>query len=119
MHFAKDCGGPDTLGLLAELKSGEILLLENTRFNKQEEKGDLEWAKSLSTLGEYYVNDAFGSAHREHCSTATIARFFDKEHKSFGLLMDAEVKMRVRSWTTLKDHLPQFLVEPKSQTKLI
>lgn len=92
VHFAKDCGGPDTLGLLAELKSGEILLLENTRFNKQEEKGDLEWAKSLSTLGEYYVNDAFGSAHREHCSTATIARFFDKEHKSFGLLMDAEVK---------------------------
>ncbi|MGB3198161.1 MAG: phosphoglycerate kinase [Saprospiraceae bacterium] len=92
VHFAKDCGGPDTLRLLAELKSGEILLLENTRFNKQEEKGDLEWAKSLSTLGEYYVNDAFGSAHREHCSTATIARFFDKEHKSFGLLMDAEVK---------------------------
>ncbi len=92
VHFAKDCGGPDTLRLLAELKSGEILLLENTRFNKQEEKGDLEWAKSLSTLSEYYVNDAFGSAHREHCSTATIARFFDKEHKSFGLLMDAEVK---------------------------
>ena len=92
VHFAKDCGGPDTLRLLTELKSGEILLLENTRFNKQEEKGDLEWAKSLSTLGEYYVNDAFGSAHREHCSTATIARFFDKEHKSFGLLMDAEVK---------------------------
>lgn len=91
VRFATDCGGGDTIEKINSLKSGEILLLENTRFYKQEEKGDTEWAKSLAALADYYVNDAFGAAHREHASTATVARYFDREHKSFGLLMDAEV----------------------------
>ncbi len=68
-----------------------IILLENTRFYKGEEKGDPELARKMAALGDYYVNDAFGTAHREHASTATIARYFDKDHKSFGFLMDKEV----------------------------
>ncbi len=90
--FASDCGGPDTLEKIKEVQAGGVLLLENTRFRKEEEKGDPDYAKQLASLGEYYINDAFGAAHREHASTATIARFFDKEHKSFGLLMEAEVE---------------------------
>ncbi len=90
--FASDCAGPDTFAKINLLHAGNMLLLENTRYYTQEEKGDPEWAKLLSTMGEYYVNDAFGAAHREHCSTATIARYFDADHKAFGLLMKAEVE---------------------------
>ncbi len=90
--FASDCGGPDSMEKLKELQSGSILLLENTRFRKEEEKGDPEYARQLASLGEYFINDAFGAAHREHASTATIARYFDKDHKAFGFLMDAEVE---------------------------
>ncbi|MFN8280225.1 MAG: phosphoglycerate kinase [Saprospiraceae bacterium] len=89
--FASDCGGPDSMEKIDNLKDGELVLLENTRFRKEEEKGDSEWARSLSALGEFYINDAFGAAHREHATTATIARYFDHDHKGFGLLMDAEV----------------------------
>lgn len=94
--FAKDCGEADTLAKVQDLQSGEILLCENTRFYKQEEKGDVDWASKLATLGAFYINDAFGAAHREHCSTATIARFFDKEHKAFGFLMQKEVENGLR-----------------------
>ena len=92
VQFATDCGGPETLRLIQHLKEGEALLLENTRFYKGEEKGDVTWAESLSKLGSFYINDAFGAAHREHATTATIARFFDKDHKAFGLLMDEELE---------------------------
>lgn len=68
-----------------------VILLENTRYYKGEEKGDEALARQMAALAEYYVNDAFGAAHREHASTATVARFFDKQHKSFGFLMDKEV----------------------------
>lgn len=94
--FAKDCGDTDTLAKVQELHSGEILLCENTRFYKQEEKGDVDWAKKLASFGTFYVNDAFGAAHREHGSTATIARFFDKDHKAFGFLMQKEVENGLR-----------------------
>lgn len=94
--FAKDCGDADTLAKIQDLQSGEILLCENTRFYKQEEKGDVDWASKLAALGAFYINDAFGAAHREHCSTATIARFFDKEHKAFGFLMQKEVENGLR-----------------------
>ena len=66
-------------------------MLENTRFHKGEEKGDVEMAKKLAALGDIYVNDAFGTAHRAHASTTTVAQFFDKKHKTFGYLMQAEV----------------------------
>lgn len=92
VYFAQDCGGPDSEIIISQLDDGDIALLENTRFNKAEEKGDAVWAEALSKLGDFYINDAFGAAHREHATTATIARFFDKEHKGFGLLMDAELK---------------------------
>ena len=92
VQFATDCGGPETQRLIQHLKEGEVLLLENTRFYKGEEKGDAVWAESLSKLGSFYINDAFGAAHREHATTATIARFFDKDHKAFGLLMDEELE---------------------------
>lgn len=92
VQFSTDCGGPETQRLIQHLKEGEALLLENTRFNKGEEKGDVSWAESLSKLGSFYINDAFGAAHREHATTATIARFFDKDHKAFGLLMDEELE---------------------------
>ncbi len=89
--FAEDCGGTDTVNKISQLLDGEILVLENTRFQKQEEKGDLVWAKTLASLGDYYINDAFGAAHREHATTATIARSFDQDHKFFGFLMKAEL----------------------------
>lgn len=68
-----------------------VILLENTRYYKGEEKGDEALARQMAALAGYYVNDAFGAAHREHASTATVARLFDKQHKSFGFLMDKEV----------------------------
>ena len=73
------------------LKPGEVLLLENLRFYKEEEKGDEAFAEKLSKLGDVYVNDAFGTAHRAHASTAVIAKFFPGDKKMFGLLMEAEV----------------------------
>ncbi|MBK7231513.1 MAG: phosphoglycerate kinase [Saprospiraceae bacterium] len=92
VEFATDCGGEDSISKIEKLQDGQILLLENTRFYKQEEKADPVWAESLSKLGDFYIHDAFGTAHREHATTATIARFFDKEHKAFGDLMKAELE---------------------------
>lgn len=94
--FASDCGGDDSLAKINQLSDGQLLLMENTRFYKQEEKGDSEWAASLAKLGEFYLNDAFGAAHREHATTATIARYFDKDHKGFGYLMQAELESAAR-----------------------
>ena len=76
IQFANDCLGSEAANKSAALKSGEVLLLENTRFHKGEEKGDMKMAEELSKLGDIYVNDAFGTAHRDHASTATMARFF-------------------------------------------
>ncbi|MFN0081632.1 MAG: phosphoglycerate kinase [Ferruginibacter sp.] len=91
VFFADDCVG-SLAGLTATLlREGEILLLENLRFHKEEEKGDEAFAKKLSTLGDVYVNDAFGTAHRAHASTAIIAKFYEPANKMFGLLMEAEV----------------------------
>ncbi|WP_162425810.1 phosphoglycerate kinase [Pontibacter pudoricolor] len=89
--FAEDCVGPQAAQLAQELKPGEILLLENLRFHKAEEKGDADFAKELATLGDVYVNDAFGTAHREHASTAVIARYFPKD-KVMGYVMNAELE---------------------------
>ena len=89
--FATDSIGPDAIQKAKDLKPGEVLLLENLRFHKDEEKGNEEFAKKLSELGDVYVNDAFGTAHRAHASTAVIAKFFPDDKKMFGLLMNAEV----------------------------
>lgn len=90
VKFADDCIGNSADELSANLKAGEVLLLENLRFYKQEEKGDLEFAKKLSTYGDVYVNDAFGTAHRAHASTAVIAQFF-KGNCMFGYVMAGEL----------------------------
>ena len=73
------------------LRPGDVLLLENLRFYKEEEKGDEAFAQKLAKLGEVYVNDAFGTAHRAHASTAVIAKFFPVDKRMFGLLMEGEV----------------------------
>jgi len=91
VKFADDCIGEQAKILSDSLKGGEVLLLENLRFYKQEEKGDEEFASKLARLGDVYVNDAFGTAHRAHASTAIIAKFFP-EYKMFGYIMEDEVK---------------------------
>jgi len=91
VQFADDCIGQQAVDKAAALKPGEVLLLENLRFYKQEEKGDEGFAEKLSKLGDVYVNDAFGTAHRAHASTAVIAKFFPGDKKMFGLLMEGEV----------------------------
>ena len=89
--FANDCIGVDAVEMSAALQPGEVLLLENLRFYKEEEKGDAGFAEKLSKLGDIYVNDAFGTAHRAHASTAIIANYYAADKKMFGLLMEAEV----------------------------
>ena len=89
--FADDCIGKDATAKSKSLQPGEVLLLENLRFYKEEEKGDEAFAEKLSKLGDVYVNDAFGTAHRAHASTAVIAKFFPGDKKMFGLLMEREV----------------------------
>jgi phosphoglycerate kinase len=91
IQFAPDCIGEEAKKMAAALQPGQVLLLENLRFYKEEEKGDLAFAKSLASLGDVYVNDAFGTAHRAHASTAVIADSFSADKKMFGFLMEAEV----------------------------
>ncbi|MGB3546706.1 MAG: phosphoglycerate kinase [Saprospiraceae bacterium] len=92
VRFVADTVGEAAQEAVAELQPGQVLLLENTRFYAGEEKGDHDLAKSLADLADVYVNDAFGTAHREHASTATVARFFESGKKAMGLLMQAEVE---------------------------
>ena len=89
IKFAGDCIGEEAVKLAAGLGSGEVLLLENLRFYKEEEKGDKDFAGKLAQLGDVYVNDAFGTAHRAHASTAVIAEFF--KDKVAGYLMESEL----------------------------
>jgi phosphoglycerate kinase len=96
VKMAPDSVGDEVTKLAGELKQGEVLLLENLRFHKEEEAGDRNFAEQLSKLGDVYVNDAFGTAHRAHASTAVIADFFEPGKKLFGLLMENEVKSAER-----------------------
>lgn len=91
VKFADDCIGEDAVNKARNLFPGEVLLLENLRFYKEEEKGDVAFAEKLSKLADVYVNDAFGTAHRAHASTTIIAQFFP-EAKYFGYLMAEEIK---------------------------
>lgn len=90
VKFATDCVGKEANEAVANLNPGEILLLENLRYHDSEKNGDVDFAKQLSELGDIYVNDAFGTAHRAHASTAVIARFFP-ENKCFGNLLASEI----------------------------
>ena len=91
VFFANDCIGEQANLTANTLRAGEVLLLENLRFYKEEEKGDEAFAEKLSKLGDVYVNDAFGTAHRAHASTAVIAKFFAPDKRMFGLLMESEI----------------------------
>lgn len=91
VHFASDCIGEIAENAAKNLQPGEILLLENLRFYAEEEKGDVEFSKKLAALGDIYVNDAFGTAHRAHASTTIIAQFF-QDAKCFGYLLAKEIE---------------------------
>ncbi|MDP2526713.1 phosphoglycerate kinase [Maribacter dokdonensis] len=90
VKFVSDCVGDEAEKAVAELKNGEVLLLENLRYYNEEEKGDEGFAEKLSKLGDIYVNDAFGTAHRAHASTTIVAKFFP-EAKCFGYLLAKEI----------------------------
>lgn len=90
VKFVEDCIGEEVENAANNLKPGEVLLLENLRFHEEETKGDEDFAKKLAKLGDIYVNDAFGTAHRAHASTTIVARFF--EEKCFGYLLAREIK---------------------------
>ena len=91
VQFADDCIGKSAKDASADLKAGEVLILENLRFYEEEEKGDVFFAEKLSKLADIYVNDAFGTAHRAHASTTIIAQFFEN-NKCFGLLLAKEIE---------------------------
>jgi len=91
VKFVSNCVGDAAEKAAAELENGEVLLLENLRFHKEETAGDVEFSKQLAKLGDVYVNDAFGTAHRAHASTTIIAQFFP-ENKCFGLLLAREIE---------------------------
>lgn len=95
VQFAADCVGDEARGKAAALRPGEVLLLENLRFHPEEEKGDEAFSKALASLGDVYVNDAFGTAHRAHASTTIVARFFPAD-KLFGYLMAGELASLTR-----------------------
>jgi phosphoglycerate kinase len=91
VKMAPDCIGEATKKMASELKAGEVLVLENLRFHPEEEGGNVEFAKQLADNGDCWINDAFGTAHRAHASTAVMAQFFPND-KLFGYLVDSEVK---------------------------
>ncbi|HEY0262762.1 MAG TPA: phosphoglycerate kinase, partial [Chitinophagales bacterium] len=91
VKFADDCVSDEAFALSSSLKAGEVLLLENLRFYKEEEKGDAAFSEKLAKHGDIYVNDAFGTAHRAHASTTIVANYFSADTKVLGYLMAAEV----------------------------
>ncbi|MFM8432147.1 MAG: phosphoglycerate kinase [Bacteroidota bacterium] len=91
VHFAGDCIGDESFRMSGSMKPGDVILLENLRFYKEEEKGDPAFASQLAAHGDIYVNDAFGTAHRAHASTSIIASHFP-DAKCFGYLMQAELE---------------------------
>ncbi len=92
VKFIDQCVGDKVTQASKSLKCGEVLLVENLRFSTEETAGDMDFAKQLSKLGDVYVNDAFGTAHRAHASTAVIAQFFEENNKCFGYVMANEIE---------------------------
>ncbi|MBT8274085.1 MAG: phosphoglycerate kinase [Bacteroidia bacterium] len=90
--FASNCIGDEAETAASTLEPGELLILENLRFHEEEKEGNIDFARKLSNLGDIYVNDAFGTAHRAHASTTTIARFFEPDQKCFGILLSKEIE---------------------------
>ncbi len=117
VKFADDCIGEDSYELSAGLKSGEVLLLENLRFYKEETAGDVEFAEKLSKHGDIYINDAFGTAHRAHASTAVIAQFFTE--KGCGYVMQAELENAQKVLETGEKPLTAIMGGAKISDKIL
>ncbi len=117
VQFADDCIGQSAVDRAATLESGEVLLLENVRFYKEETKGDQEFAKKLADLGDIYVNDAFGTAHRAHASTTIAAQFFTD--KCCGYVMSAELENAERILTGAKKPLTAIMGGAKISDKIL
>ncbi len=117
VKFAEDCIGADAQSLSKDLKPGEVLLLENLRFYKEEEKGDEAFSQKLASLGDCYVNDAFGTAHRAHASTTIVAKFFPKD-KMFGLLLAGELESIDKALKTGKKPLTAIMGGSKVSSKI-
>jgi len=117
VKFADDCIGQSAVELSASLQPGEVLLLENLRFYKEEEKGDEQFAEKLASLGDMYVNDAFGTAHRAHASTSIIADFFP-DRKMFGYVMAEEIISIDKCLKTGKRPFTAILGGAKVSTKI-
>jgi len=115
--FVDDCIGPRAKGVAAALQPGMLLLLENLRFHPEETEGDIEFARKLSELGDVYVNDAFGTAHRAHASTSVIAQFFP-DNKYFGLLLAEEVANLERVLSTPESPLCAVIGGAKVSSKI-
>jgi phosphoglycerate kinase len=114
VQFASDCIGEEARMKAQNLRPGEVLLLENLRFYKEEEKGDPAFAEKLAALGDIYVNDAFGTAHRAHASTTIIARFM--KEKCAGLVMAAELENAKKVLERVSRLLPPLWEAQRSPT---
>lgn len=119
VKFSPEITGPQATQAAADLQMGEVLVLENTRFNPGEKKGDEAFAKALSELGDVYVNDAFGTAHRAHASTTTVAQFFPAGTKSFGFLMQKEIENANRVLKTPTRPLTAIIGGAKVSDKIL
>jgi phosphoglycerate kinase len=117
VKLAPDCIGVEVKAMAKALKPGEVLMLENLRFHKGEEKGDEEFAKQLAGNGDCWVNDAFGTAHRAHASTAVIAKFFPND-KMFGYLIESEVESLDKVVKNPKRPLTAIMGGAKVSTKI-
>ena len=117
IQFADDCIGYDVEKKASSLRPGEILLLENLRFHEEEKKGDEVFAKQLSKLADVYINDAFGTAHRTHASTAIIAKYFDK--KCFGFLLEKEIMAIEKVLQSGKKPVTAILGGAKISSKIV
>lgn len=119
VKFANDCISDEAFTLSAALQPGEVLLLENLRFHKEEEKGDAAFAEKLAKHGDVYVNDAFGTAHRAHASTTIVANYFDTNHKLFGYLMANEVNSAQKVLTSAEKPFTAILGGAKVSDKIL
>jgi phosphoglycerate kinase len=117
VKLAPDCIGAEVQAMAKALKPGEVLMLENLRFHKGEEKGDEEFAKQLAANGDCWVNDAFGTAHRAHASTAVMAKFFPND-KMFGYLIESEVESLDKVVKNPKRPLTAIMGGAKVSTKI-
>jgi len=118
VQFAADTVGQEAFDKALALQSGEVLLLENTRFEAGETKGDNGMAAKLAQLADAYVNDAFGAAHRKHASTYTVAKFFEKEDRQLGLLMQSEIESAHKVLNSPKRPLTSILGGAKVSDKI-